>query len=303
VTNRQQGDVRLGTRGSKLSLWQARWVAMRLAAALPGRRIEIVPMVTRGDVEGGPLTELTEAGAFTSELERALTQGRIDVAVHSAKDLPLSAPGAIEVAAVPLRSDPADALVSRDGARLAALPEGARVGTSSPRRASLVRAVRPDVAVLPIRGNVDTRVRRLDDGEYDALLLAVAGLERLGLAARIGERLDPRAFPPAPGQGALAVQVIDADAMLAAAVSSIDDVRAHAAVAAERACLRVLGGGCSKPVGAHATWVDDELELTGVVGSLDGLTVLRASSSGQDAERLGRRVADELTSLGAGRLL
>jgi hydroxymethylbilane synthase len=301
--NDSAAGVRLGTRGSKLSLWQARWVAMRLATALPGRRIEIVPIVTRGDVDREPFTELTEAGVFTSELDVALADGRIDVAVHSAKDLPVSGAGAAPITAVPVRADAADALVSRDGRTLASLPAGARVGTSSPRRTSLVRSLRPDVEILPLRGNVDTRVARLDEGAYDAILLAVAGLERLGLGERVSERLDPRAFPPAPGQGALAVQVGAADAKVRAAVEAMDDARAHARIRAERECLRALGGGCSRPVGAYATWVGDDLELTAVVGSLDGRTMLRAVATRPDAHTVAAEVASALLAAGAQALL
>jgi len=295
--------VRLGTRGSKLSLWQARWVAMRLATGLPGWRVDIVPIVTRGDVDQHPFTELTEPGVFTSELEAALGDGRIDVAAHSAKDLPVSGTEAAHIAAVPVRADPADALVSRDGHTLATLPAGARVGTSSPRRASLVRSIRPDVEILPLRGNVDRRVVRLDDGVYDAIVLAVAGLERLGLGERVSERLDPRAFPPAPGQGAIAVQVGTTHAKVRAAVEALDDVRAHARVRAERECLRALGGGCARPIGAYATWVGDDLELTAVVGSLDGRTMLRAVASGRGADAVATDVAAELLAAGAGALL
>lgn len=294
--------VRLGTRGSKLSLWQARWVAMRLAAELPGRRIEIVPIVTRGDVDQKPFTDLTASGVFTSELEAALAAGQVDVVVHSLKDLPVSG-GGLPVDAVPLRADAADAVVSRDGAKLGELGAGARVGTSSPRRACLVRALRPDLEILPIRGNVDTRVRRVDEGAYDAVVLAVAGLERLGLEARISERLDPVAFPPAPGQGALAVQVGLGDAIVREAVLSLDDARVRATITAERTCLRELGGGCSRPVGAYARWSGGVLSLDAVVGSIDGRTILAASASGTDAEELGREVAATLQAQGAGALL
>lgn len=295
--------VRLGSRGSKLSLWQARWVAESLGAALPGRSIEIVPIVTRGDLDQGPLTDLSESGVFTSELEIALRAGRIDVAVHSLKDLPVDPPGGLPIAAVPLRDDPADALVSRAGLSLATLPPGARVGTSSPRRACLVLSLRPDVEVAPLRGNVDTRVRKVDDGEYDAIVLAVAGLERLGLEGRISERLDPRLFPPAPGQGALALQVREGDAALDAAVLAIDNSEARSTITAERACLHTLGGGCSRPVGAHAWWSGGVLHIAAFVGSPDGKTVLKASGSGTVPESVGRGAADALLHQGAGALL
>lgn len=295
-------SVRLGTRGSQLSLWQARWVAMRLASRLPGRRIEIVSVVTRGDVDQKPFTDLTEAGVFTSELEAALAAGEVDVVVHSLKDLPVSG-GGLPIDAVPLRADAADAIVSREGVTLGDLPEGARVGTSSPRRTCLVRALRPDLEVLPIRGNVDTRVRRVDEGAYDAVVLAVAGLARLGLESRISERLDPKQFPPAPGQGALAVQVAVGDAIVRDAVLALDDARARATIEAERACLREVGGGCARPVGAYAHWDGAVLGLVAAVGSVDGRTILRASASGTSPEELGREVASSLLAQGAGELL
>jgi hydroxymethylbilane synthase len=303
VTIESTHGIRLGTRGSKLSLWQAHWVALRLASALPGHRIEIVPITTRGDVDQQPFTDMSQVGVFTSELEAALADGQIDLAVHSLKDLPVTVPGAPEIVAVPLRADAADALVSRDGLTLATLPVGSRVGTSSPRRTALVRALRPDVEIAPIRGNVDTRVRLVDEGEYDAILLAMAGLERLGLQAHVSERLDPRAFPPAPGQGALAVQVRDGHAKAYEALRAMDDLTARATVTAERVCLRALGGGCSKPIGAYATWQGYEVDLTAVVGSIDGTRTLRASAVGSDPEEVGRRVADALVADGAAELL
>ena len=249
-------SVRIGSRGSKLSLWQARWVAERLGAALPRRSIEIVPIVTRGDVNQGPLTDLSESGVFTSELEFALGAGRVDVAVHSLKDLPVDAPGGFPIVAVPLRGDPADALV-----------------------------------------------RRIDEGTYDAIVLAVAGLARLGLEGRISERLDPRRYPPAPGQGALAVQVREGDAELHAVVVAMDDPEARSTITAERTCLSALGGGCSMPVGAHAWWSGGELHMAAFVGSPDGKTILRASRSGTVPESVGQAAAEALLAQGAGALL
>jgi len=295
----------VGTRGSALSLWQARWVIERLSRALPGRSVEPVTVTTRGDQLEGPLSDLGETGLFTSALEQALLERRVDVAVHSLKDLPVSVPGAVPVAAVPLRGDPADAIVSRDGGPLASLQAGATVGTSSPRRECLVRSLRPDLRVSPLRGNVDSRVRQLDEGRFDAIVLAVAGLERLGLQHRISERLDPRAFPPAPGQGALAVQVADGDPDLDAAVRRMDDPDARATTSAERACLQALGGGCSRPVGVHAWRVGEAVEVTAVVGSRDGGRVLRAGASGpaSSAEAVGRAAARSLLDAGAAELL
>ncbi|MDH3422943.1 MAG: hydroxymethylbilane synthase, partial [Gemmatimonadota bacterium] len=200
------GTIRIGTRGSTLALWQARWVAERLGVELPGYKLEVVTVTTRGDVTAGPLTGATgEIGFFTSEIEAALLEGRVDLAVHSLKDLPTAEDGP-PVVAIPLRGDPCDVLVSRTRQALADLPEGARVGTSSPRRSCLVRSRRPDLEVVPIRGNVDSRVRKVREGAFDAVVLAAAGLDRLGLGDEVSERFDPRLLPPAPGQGALAVQ-------------------------------------------------------------------------------------------------
>jgi len=298
--------LRIGSRGSKLSLWQAHWVAARLADVLPGRTAEIVPIVTRGDVDQQPFLELSESGVFTSDVERQLVAGTVDIAVHSLKDLPVSAPASLPVVAIPLRDDPADAIVSREGHTLAELPEGARVGTSSPRRSCIVRSIRPDLTVLPIRGNVDTRVRKLDDGEYDAIVLAAAGLDRVGLVARISERLDPSDHPPAPGQAALAVQVRAGDSELRDAVASLDDPQARATTSAERSCLAALGGGCARPIGAHAWYPDDDddlLRMVAIVGSPDGKRVVRVRGSGADPEELGVELASTLRARGAAELL
>jgi hydroxymethylbilane synthase len=265
--------------------------------------MDIVPIVTRGDVDQSPFTDLSESGVFTSELEIALVDGRVDVAVHSLKDLPVSPAGGLPIVAVPLRDDPADALVSRGGLTLASLPPAARVGTSSPRRACLVHSLRPDVEVAPVRGNVDTRVRRLDEGAYDAIVLAVAGLARLGLQGRITERLDPRVFPPAPGQGALAVQAREGDVDLYAAVVAMDDVEARSTITAERECLSALGGGCSRPVGAHAWWGGGQLHVAAFVGSADGRVILRAGGSGIVPASVGRAAAEALLGQGAESLL
>jgi hydroxymethylbilane synthase len=296
--------VRIGTRGSALALWQARWVGERLRRELPDRVIELVTVTTRGDVHTGAFTGAPgEIGFFTSGIEAALREGRIDVAVHSLKDLPASRDDHLPVVAVPLRDDPADVLVSRGGEALDALPAGARVGTSSPRRTCLILARRPDLVVEPIRGNVDTRVAKIRAGDFDATVLAAAGLARLGLADVAVERFDPADFPPAPGQGALAVQAGEDDAELLAAVRRIDDSRARATSEAERLCLEALGGGCARPIGAHARFDGDRIVLTAVVGTLDGSKLVRAERSGTTADDLGRTVAEELLRLGADTLL
>lgn len=296
--------VRIGCRGSELSTWQARWVAARLEVALPNLAVELVEITTRGDRHHGSFEGLSETGMFTSELEAALDAGRIDVAVHSLKDLPVSDGAGWPVVSIPLRDDPADALVSREGYALAELPAGARVGTASPRRACLIRARRPELEVVPARGNVDTRVRHLEEGRYDALVLAVAGLTRLGLDGKISERLDARTFPPAPGQGALALQARDDDHAVTAAVVGMEDPRARRTTDAERSCLSALGGGCSRPIGAHARIGDGgELTVWACVGSPDGSRILRTETSGQVPEEVGRAAAASLLDQGARGLL
>jgi hydroxymethylbilane synthase len=297
--------VRIGTRGSALALWQARWVAERLRAELPDCEMELVPVTTRGDVHEGPLEGGPgEIGFFTSEIEAALLEGRVDIAVHSLKDLPTAESERLPVASIPLRHDPADVLVARDGLGLAALPEGARIGTSSPRRTCLVRSKRPDARVVPVRGNVDTRVGKIHAGEYDAIVLAAAGLARLGLEGAVTERFDPTLFPPAPGQGALAVQArTDGPEAMREALVRIDDADARRTAEAERACLAALGGGCARPIGAHAVVTAAGLELFAFVGSEDGGRILRAHGVGGDPAVVGRGVAEELISLGAAELL
>jgi len=298
------GVVRIGTRGSTLALWQASWVAERLRVELPDHQVELVTVTTRGDVQAGPLTGAPgEIGFFTSEIETALLEGRVDVAVHSLKDLPASDEGRIPVVAIPLRDDPRDVLVSRDGHLLSDLPRGARVGTSSPRRACLIRSRRPDVEIEPIRGNVDSRIQRVEEGLFDAVVLAAAGLARLGMEDSISERFDPRLLPPAPGQGALAVQSrADADALTDALIR-LDDPAARRTSTAERVCLQALGGGCSRPIGAHARLEAGRLALNAFVGSEDGSRILRAEVAGESPDELGEAVAAELLRLGAAELL
>ena len=294
--------MKLGTRGSRLARWQAEWVQARLADS--GVRADIVVLKTRGDAEvDRPLHELEGKGFFTKEIEDALLDGRIDVAVHSLKDLPTTLPDGLALGAVPARHDPRDALVARDRAvvSLLALPPGGRVGTSSLRRVSQVRYLRPDVEVVSLRGNVPTRVRKVDEGEgLDAALLAVAGLERLGLGDRAA-RVDPFDVMPAPGQGALGLEIRADDGGTRAALRPLADAASTAAVAAERAVLAALGGGCQAPV---AAWVQGG-RLYGRVTALDGAAQLTASGDIDPArpERAGETVARLLEGEGAASLL
>lgn len=297
--------MRLGTRGSALALAQARIVAARLAARR-GAPVEIVTIRTSGDrfVEAS-LPALGGQGVFTKEIEDALLEGRIDIAVHSLKDLPTTLAAGLVLGAVPEREDPADALVAAPGATLESLRRGARVGTSSPRRRAQLLAARPDIEVVEVRGNVPTRLARQASGDVDAVVLARAGLARLGLAGRIAQVLPFETMLPAPGQGAIAVEARADDAAAGEALRAIDDAGARAATAAERALLDGLGGGCRLPVGALASREDDALRLRARVASPDGASLLDGEERGApgDAEAIGRRLAERLVARGARELL
>ncbi|HOL70353.1 MAG TPA: hydroxymethylbilane synthase [Bryobacteraceae bacterium] len=290
----------IGSRGSQLALWQANWVKARLEEAGHACRIEIIK--TTGDkITGVPLAKVGVKGLFTKEIEEALLDGRIDVAVHSMKDLPTELPAGLRVAAIPVREDARDALVGR---RLAELPAGARVGTSSLRRVAQLRAARPDLVIESVRGNIDTRLRKLDEGQYDALVLASAGLKRLGWEDRIAEFLTEDVMCPAVGQGALAVETREEGAA-AEACSRLDDAATRAAVDAERAVLRALGGGCQVPIGAHARVTGGELDLVAIVAAPDGSQIVRSSTRGSaaDAAVLGEKLGKALLAAGGARIL
>ena len=290
----------IASRGSQLALWQAHWVQDRLAAMGREARIEIIK--TTGDkITDVPLARVGTKGLFTKEIEEALLDGRADLAVHSLKDLPTELPEGLTLAAVPEREDPRDAIV---GLRLSELPDGAKVGTSSLRRAAQLRHLRPDLVVESVRGNVDTRLRKLDEGRYDAILLAAAGLKRLGWAERIAEILPPELMCSAVGQGALAIET-RASGPAFEACGALDHAGTHAAVDAERGVLRTLGGGCQVPIGAHATMRDGTIALTAIVASPDGRELIRGAGEGPaaEAERIGRELGEELLRRGADRIL
>jgi len=290
----------IASRGSQLALWQARWVSAQLTALGHECRLEIIK--TTGDkITDVPLAKVGTKGLFTKEIEEALLDGRADLAVHSLKDLPTELPEGLVLAAVPEREDPRDAVV---GKRLADLPAGARVGTSSLRRSAQLRKLRPDLVVESVRGNLDTRLRKLDEGQYDAILLAAAGLKRLGWGDRIAEILDAETMCSAVGQGALAIETRASGAGFDA-VQAMDHADTHAAVLAERGVLGALGGGCQVPIGAHATVEGGKLRLLGLVASPEGDEVIRGESQGaaSDAESLGRALGNELLERGARRIL
>ena len=288
----------IGSRGSQLALWQSRWVAARLASFGEETRIEIIK--TKGDqVQDVPLGQVGSKGLFTKEIEDALLDGSVDLAVHSLKDMPTELPPGLVLAAIPEREDVRDAMVGRT---LAELQAGARVGTGSLRRGAQLRALRPDLDVQGIRGNVDTRLRKLDEGQYDAIMLASAGLTRLGWAGRISQYFEPSEICPAVGQGALAIETHESKRGIAA---RLHDASTGIAVRAERALLATLGGGCQVPVGAHAKLTGNALQLRGIVASPDGTRILRSLLAGnaEAPEDLGRRAADELIQQGARELI
>lgn len=309
--------VVLGTRGSALARAQTGHVAGLLQAAWPGLECETRPIVTRGDrtqASGEPLPEIGGKGLFTAELEQALRDGEIDLAVHSLKDLPTADPPDVALGAVCEREDAGDCLVARDGLGLAGLPPGAVVGTSSLRRTAQLSALRPDLEVRSVRGNVDTRIRKVREGELDAVLLALAGIRRLGLEDAVTEVLED--MLPAPGQGALAVQCRAGDEPVLRLLAPIDDPATRAATTAERAFLRALDAGCTAPVAAYATPLPDDgarpsdkvsqgrvvVRLEGLVASVDGTRVVRVSGVGEP-EEVGTRLAEEALMAGADRVL
>jgi len=298
--------VVIGTRGSALARWQADHVAAELARVAPGLQVTQQIIVTEGDrFQTGPVIERGGKGVWVKEIEAALLAGTIDLAVHSLKDVPAELAEGLALAAIPPRADPRDVLISRDGHQLRALPAGSRVGTSSLRRVCLLRAVRSDLKIELLRGNVDTRLRKVADGVVDAAVLAAAGLDRLGFGARITERLSVDDMLPAIGQGALAIETRADDEAVRALCRRLADPAAEATVAAERALLKGLGAGCRTPVAGHAILRDGVLKLRGLVGRPDASEILRDQESGDPgvAAEVGAKLAARLIDQGAGRIL
>ena len=291
--------LRIGSRGSPLALVQARQVASRLAEAcgLAPERIEIKTIRTTGDmIVDRPLAEAGGKGLFTKEIEEALLSGAIDLAVHSSKDMPTFLPPGLTLSAFLPREDPRDAFVSRDAKSLHDLPRGAVVGTSSPRRQALVKRLRPDLAIVPLRGNVETRLRKIENGDADATVLALAGLKRLGLVAAATAVLDPDEFLPAVGQGAIGIETRDDDAKTRALVGAINDADTATALAAERAFLAVLDGSCRTPIAGHARVSGGAVYFRGLIAKTDGSEALEVSREGSraDAAALGADAGREL---------
>jgi hydroxymethylbilane synthase len=297
----------IGTRGSRLALRQTEIVRDLLLAGHPGARIDVREIKTEGDVSTQPLSVIGGAGVFTKAIEDALLTREIDIAVHSLKDLPPQIAPALTIAAVPERGDSRDALVTRDRRTLADLPKGARIGTGSARRAAQLRALRPDVEPVDIRGNVDTRVRKVEDGDYDAAVLALAGLQRLGLQAKAVHVFSPFEMTPAVGQGCLAVEVRADDPEAIQLTRAIDHGESHTAARAERAFLARLGAGCRLPVGAWTAPYegDDVLRVHGMMAAGTPSRILRASEQGAiaDATKIGERLAQSLIAQAGGDFL
>jgi hydroxymethylbilane synthase len=290
----------IASRGSQLALWQARWVQQKLADAGHEARIEVIK--TTGDkITDVPLAKVGTKGLFTKEIEEALLDGRADLAVHSLKDLPTELPQGLVLAAIPPREDPRDAIVGR---RLADLRQGATVGTSSLRRAAQLRQLRPDLEIESVRGNLDTRLRKLDEGRYEAIVLAAAGLKRLGWNDRIAELLPAEIMCSAVGQGALAIET-RTEGPGRAVCTRLDDADARAAVTAERAVLAALGGGCQVPIGAYATVAAGHLRIVAVVASPDGSGLVRGASEGpaEESARIGSALGADLLDRGARKIL
>jgi len=293
--------LRIGSRGSQLALWQAEHVRRLLEDR--GHSVTIQVIKTTGDkITDVALAKVGTKGMFTKEIEEALAENRVDLAVHSLKDLPTEIAAPFELAAIPRREDPRDAFCSSH-AGLNELPTGARVGTSSLRRQAQLKALRPDLQIDALRGNVDTRLRKLGSGDYDAIILAAAGLRRLGKLEAARQILSPEAMCPAAGQGALAIEIRKGDAALKQELAFLEDAGTRAAVTCERALLSKMGGGCQVPIGAYAEFRGRELFLQAVVASPDGRSVLRESASGEDPVALGEQAADNLLRAGGKAIL
>jgi|TARA_B110000902_G_C14289883_1_gene580417 hydroxymethylbilane synthase len=298
--------LRIATRKSPLAMWQAEFVQAKLEAAYADLTVELLPMSTRGDkILDTPLAKVGGKGLFVKELEQALLDGRADIAVHSMKDVPMEFPQGLELGVICQREDPRDAFVSNNFASLAQLPRGAIVGTSSLRRQCQLRASRPDLKILDLRGNVNTRLAKLDAGEYDAIILACAGLIRLGFEDRISESMSVEQSLPAGGQGAVGIELRVDDERVRQYLSVLNHTDTAACVTAERAMNKHLEGGCQVPIAVYAILANGQLSLNGLVGAVDGSKILRAEISGpvSEAKALGVALAEDVLAQGAGAIL
>jgi len=302
----EQRRLRIGTRGSPLALWQAEWVKSQLLGGQQELIVELVIIKTTGDkILDVPLAKVGGKGLFVKEIEEALLDGRADLAVHSVKDMPAELPEGLHLAAMPPREDPRDALISKNGAGLDKLPHGARVGTSSLRRAAQLLHLRPDLRIETLRGNVDTRLRKLESEGFDAIVLAAAGLKRMELSQVISEYLEPERILPAVGQGALGIETRTGDVFTNEMVESLVHQQTVTTVRAERAFLKRLEGGCQVPIGAYATLEGESLIITGMVADLKGVRLIRKEMGGdaRQPEVVGKRLAEVVLESGGGEIL
>jgi len=298
--------LKIGTRGSKLALWQANWVKAALEKAHPDIMVELVVIKTKGDkIQDVPLAKVGGKGLFVKEIEEALLDGRIDLAVHSMKDMPGDIPNGLCIGPIPEREIPLDVLISGNGCKLADLENGASIGTSSLRRAAQLLHVRPDIRIIPLRGNLDTRLRKLDAGQMDAIVLAAAGVRRLGLEERVTEYLDPACMLPAVAQGALCLEIRESDPNTDRLVSVLNHPETRTVVLGERAFLHRLEGSCQVPVAGHGTLENGRFSIKGMVANLDGTVRLLASAAGRAdrAREIGIELAEKLLARGAKRIL
>ena len=298
--------IKIGTRGSKLALWQANWVKSALNAGNSSMAVELVPIKTRGDkILDVPLAKVGGKGLFVKEIEDALLNGRIDLAVHSMKDMPSEIPDGLCVGAIPEREIPQDVLISKKGLLLHDLMPGARIGTSSLRRSAQLLHARPDLVILPLRGNIDTRLKKLETENLDAIILAAAGVKRLGLENRITEYMDENVMLPAVGQGALCIEIRQNDPEIEPIIAALNHQETWTVVMGERAFLNRLEGGCQVPIAAHGKIEQNTFTLCGLVASVDGTNIIKETLSGPEdsSESTGVKLADRLLSMGAKTLM
>lgn len=299
-------ELRIGTRGSPLALFQANWVKEKLEQAHPGLRVTLIKIKTTGDkIQDAPLAKIGGKGLFVKEIEEALLRRRIDLAVHSIKDVPTALPEGLHLSAITRREDPLDAFISREGIPLKALPQGARIGTSSLRRQAQLLHFRPDLILIPLRGNLDTRLKKLNALGLDGIVLASAGLKRLGMEEKITEILPADISLPAIGQGALGIETRVGDGEVEGRIAFLNDPDSSIAITAERAFLKRLEGGCQVPIAAHGKIINSHLQLDGLVGTVDGKKLLRHHLEGpaEQADALGVELAEALLRLGAKEIL
>ena len=298
--------IKIGTRGSRLALWQADWVKSQIQAMDPDLQVDLVIIKTKGDkILDVPLAKVGGKGLFVKEIEDAMLNGQIDLAVHSMKDMPAMLPKGLHIGAIPCRENPADVLISRNNIPLAELPPASRVGTSSLRRSSQLLHTRSDLVIETLRGNLDTRLKKLDAKNFDAIVLAAAGVLRMGLTQRITEYLDHAVMLPAVGQGALCIECRKADSRINTILKNLDDEKTGKVVLGERAFLNMLGGGCQVPIAAHGRLNGDVFTLTGLVATVDGKTVIKEQLSGSadDTEKVGIDLGKKMIALGADKII